>query len=171
MQGTTGSEVETYFNRLGMYNARSMFRKTNGGLHRGGIQGENSVELPIATDADLSDEEIRNNNLLLFGTDKTNALLRRFGDDLPVRFQERAIRIHDRTFAGDQVTVFAVFPHPENPERYLALHGGVTEDAVTFGSHLNLLLLPDYLVYDGPRVLAWGFWDNQWKFQPEGKSP
>ena len=59
----------------------------------------------------------------------------------------------------------AVFPHPENPERYVAVHGGSTPDALTWGSHLDMALLPDYLIYAGGQTLEWGFWGNDWQSQ------
>ena len=156
VSGSAGTEEENYFTRMAAYNLRSQFRKTNGGLHRGGIQGENSVVLPHSLDTELSEEWIRANNLLLFGTPATNRLLKRFEDRLPVEFGSGSIKIGERTFRGEQVAIFAVFPHPENEDRYVAVHGGVTPDATTFGSHLNVLLLPDYLVYDGPEVSGLG---------------
>ena len=57
----------------------------------------------------------------------------------------------------------AIFPHPENPDRYVAVYGGVTPDALTWGSHLNLNLLPDFIVFNGGDLLDWGFWNNEWK--------
>lgn len=39
----------------------------------------------------------------------------------------------------------------------------MTPDAVTWGSHFGVQLLPDYLIYDGGKMLEWGFWDNTWK--------
>ena len=75
------------------------------------------------------------------------------------------IRIGGKTYAGDQTTVFAALPHPENPNRCVAVHGGVTADAITYGSHIDLGLLPDYIIYSGGEVLDWGFWGNDWKAQ------
>ena len=164
VQGTIGTEAETYFNGMALHNTRALFRETNGGLHRGGIRGENTVDLAYARDVDLTDEEVGRHNLLLFGTDKTNRVIAMFRQQLPVRFEPVGVRLHGRLFRGANAAVFAIFPHPGNPARYVAVHGGVSEDAVTYGSHLNLLLLPDYIVYDGGQALAWGFWDNAWKF-------
>lgn len=144
-------------------NLKDLFKMENGGLHRGGIRGSNTIDLPIVKDADLSEEQIRNNNLLLFGADKSNAVLKRYLDKLPLAFQAGSIRLGDRTYSGRQVTVFAVFPHPDNPGRYVAVTGGVTPDAITGGSHLSYQLLPDYLVFDRGKMLDWGFWDNGWK--------
>ena len=63
------------------------------------------------------------------------------------------------------MAVLAIFPHPDHPYRYVAVHGGVRPDATTWGSHLHLQLLPDYIVYCEDEVLDWGFWSNQWEIQ------
>ena len=108
---------------------------------------------------------IDNNNLILFGTYETNAVLKRLQGQLPLEFGERSISIYGKTFKGDQVAVLATFPHPTNPDRYVAVHAGVTPDAIIWGCYLNALLMPDYIVYNGGETLAWGFTDNQWQVQ------
>jgi hypothetical protein len=102
-------------------------------------------------------------NLLLFGTDKSNAVLRRYANRLNVAFKPGVIRLGDRTYTGERVAVFAVFPNPTNSHRYLAVLGGVTPDAITGASHLSLQLLPDYPVFDQAKIFDWGFWGNAWK--------
>ena len=53
-----------------------------------------------------------------------------------------------------------------NARRYFrGRNGGVTPDAITWGSHLDMQLLPDYLAYNGGELLGWGFFDNRWKAQ------
>jgi hypothetical protein len=123
------------------------------------------VDLPIIKDTDLTEDDIKNNNLLLYGTPETNTILTQFADQLPITFDGTTIHLSDKTYTGDRVSVFAVFPHPLNAERLVAIHGGVTPDAVTWGSHLDMQLLPDYLIYNGGDLLDWGFWGNDWKSQ------
>ena len=53
------------------------------------------------------------------------------------------------------MAILAVFPHPDHPHRYVAIHGGVSPDGVTWGSHLDMQLLPDYVVYCGGKTLDW----------------
>jgi hypothetical protein len=45
----------------------------------------------------------------------------------------------------------------------VAVHGGVVPDAICWGSHLDLMLLPDCLVCHGGEVLDRGFASNEWK--------
>jgi hypothetical protein len=59
--------------------------------------------------------------------------------------------------------VIAIRPRPDGGDRYLAIHGGTSPDAITWGAHLHWHLLPDWLVYDRDAVLGWGFFDNDWR--------
>jgi len=163
--GTAGTDEEDFFLANVSGNAKRFYRSRNGGVHRGGIMGDNNVDLPVISDNLLSDDDRKQNNLLLYGTYSTNSILKRYEGRLPLAFHEKSIDLFDKTFTGEKVAVFAVFPHPENPDRYIAVHGGVTPDAVTWGSHLDMQLLPDFIAYSGGDLLAWGFWNNNWKSQ------
>ena len=161
--GTAGSEEETFFASWAARDAQKYYRSRNGGVHRGGIMGENWVDLSIVEDRDLTEDMRRNNNLLLYGTPRSNAVLARFEGALPIAFEGTSIRLAERTYKAERAAVFAVFPHPENPERTVAVHGGVSPDAICWGSHLDMQLLPDYIVYSEGDVLEWGFWGNGWR--------
>jgi hypothetical protein len=163
--GTVGDEVEATFNRAVAGHQARLYRERDGGVHRGGIMGQNDVVLPIIADTEITDEQIGASNSILYGTFESNAVMKRFEGRLPVAFEGTTIRVGGKTYAGDQTTVFAVLPHPDNPGRYVAVHGGVTPDAIIYGSHIDMGLLPDYLVYSGGEVLDWGFWGNDWKAQ------
>lgn len=163
--GTAGSKEETHFNYEVALVTVIKFHATNGGVHRGGIRGENSVDLAVISDVDLTEEDLLNNNLLLYGSHASNSVLARLGPDLPLAFDGTTIHLSDQSYSADRAAVFAIFPHPRNPTRYVAVHSGVTADAISWGSHLGMQLLPDYLVYSQDHVLAWGFWDNDWKTQ------
>ena len=163
--GTAGTDEETFFNRWLAENAAAYYRSRNGGVHRGGIMGENAVDLPVIPDVELSEAPLMGNSLLLYGTYTSNTTLSRFEGRLPLAFEGQTIRLSDKSWTADGAAVFAVFPHPENSERYIAIHGGATPDAICWGSHLDMQLLPDYLVYAGGKLLDWGFWGNDWKTQ------
>jgi len=169
--GTSGSEEEAFFHEWVAGHAAAYFRSRNGGVHRGGIMGQNTVDLPIVRDADLTAGDRDGHNLLLYGTPASNSVMAEFAEHLPVAFEDGTVRLGGRLYRGDGAAAFALFPHPRNPRRCVAVHGGATPDAVCWGSHLDMQLLPDYLVYAGGEVLDWGFWDNDWRaIQPVMKS-
>ena len=163
VKGTSGSKASSFFNQWVADHAALYFRSRNGGVHRGGIPGQSDVVLPVVADKDLAEDQRRNNNLILYGDFHSNRILKRFATKLPLRIGKGSIEIGGRIFRGDRVALIAIFPHPENSERYVGVHSGVTPDAITWGSHLDMALLPDYLVYDRGKVLGWGFFDNEWK--------
>jgi pimeloyl-ACP methyl ester carboxylesterase len=165
VMGASGTEEETFFNEWAARNTTGYFKKRNGGVHRGGIMGENSVSLPRVLDIDLDEETLKSKNLVLWGRHRCNAVLSRFEGEVPFSFGEDWLELRGRRYRGEKVTVFASFPHPLNPDRYLAVHAGVTPDGVTWGCHLDYQLLPDYIVYDGGRLLDSRFWDSEWRYQ------
>jgi len=128
--------------------------------------GHNSVKLSSVPDAELDEARLAAGNLLLYGTFASNSILARFQGQLPLAFSEDRIDLAGRNYRRAGAAVFAVFPHPLNSRRYLAVHGGTAPDAICWGSHLDMQLLPDFLVYAGAEVLDWGFFDNNWQPQP-----
>ena len=70
-------------------------------------------------------------------------------------FSNQVIQLAGKSYTGDRVAILAVFPHPDDPHRYVAIHGGGSPDGVTWGSHLDMQLLPDYVVYCGGKTLDW----------------
>jgi pimeloyl-ACP methyl ester carboxylesterase len=172
--GTTGSAEETFFNAWCAHDAAGFFKKWNGGVHRGGIPGESWVDLAIVTDEEWASRDIadetRTTNVIAYGTVESNGLIADVADRIPVSVTRDEIRVGDRSFTGDGVALIAVMPHPDRRGGYLAIHGGTSPDATAAGAHLNLQLLPDYLVYDAEHVLEWGFFDNDWSPVPVGGS-
>ena len=159
--GTAGGADATFFNNWVAGHARGLFMGTNGGVHRGGIGGRNSAELALIPDSELSQDDRQSSNLILYGTPASNSVFKALAGRLPISFDATTIRLPHGSFTAPRAAVFAVFPHPDHNGRYVAIHGGVTPDALTWGSHLNMMLLPDYIVYDAGRMLDWGFW-AQW---------
>jgi pimeloyl-ACP methyl ester carboxylesterase len=166
--GTLGSDEETFFLQWCAEGVNRHFKAWNGGVHRGGIRGESWMAFPIRTDTAVMEGADSGQSVTALGTPATNALLRVVADRLPVRFGPGEIQLGDRQFVGSRPAMIAVLPHPAGGDRYLAVHGGTTPDAITNGAHLNWQLLPDYLIYDGDNVLDWGFFDNAWQLSSDG---
>ncbi len=160
--GSTGTKAENHMMAQMAYNASRFYRQWNGGVHRGGIKGANEVEIPVLKDAEVDDATLKKYNLFCIGTPATNAILAKFDGRLPLKFGDQEIILAGKSFRGKDVAVVTAFAHPYNPDRYVAVLGGVSYDAITWASHLNLALLPDYLVFEREKVLRWGFFNNNW---------
>lgn len=179
--GTSGTAAEKHFNRLMAQNAQRLFRELNGGVHRGGIQGDNAVQLPVVSDREMLElidggqpkqagldgivvngPLLERANLFLVGNFTSNAVLALMADRLPVRFGAGTVELGGKSYHGNHLAFYAVLPHPDG-KRYVALLAGSEPDAICWGSHVGLQLLPDFLVFDHDRVVDWGFWDNHWR--------
>jgi pimeloyl-ACP methyl ester carboxylesterase len=163
--GTSGTGHEMHTGWILAQEAARFYSSRNGGVHRGGIMGDNDVGLRVIKDDELTESDLRQYNLILYGTHSSNSVLARFKDSLPISFEGQTIRVGDKEYTADGCAVFAVFPHPENSDRYVAVHGGTTPDATCWGSHLDMHLLPDFIVYAKGELIDWGFWNNQWTSQ------
>ena len=114
-------------------------------------------------DAEVSDQDIAEKNLILVGTPKQNRLLARIADKLPASFLDDGVRIGGKDYRGPDVGLVMVYPNPLNPERYVLL---LPEDY--WGT--RPLDYPDYVVLQAPkeskgqgRILAKGNFDANWQ--------
>ena len=163
VRATGGGDHENALIELMSGTIPGHFKKENGGVHRGIFSGESSYDIPVTADTDLSEEDTGNCNLLFLGTFKSNKALAQFERQLPLEFGEGEIRLAGETYKGRHLGISACFPSPANAERLLLITGGVTPEAITGATHLNLQLLPDFLIWDGDEVLDYGFFDSAWQ--------
>jgi hypothetical protein len=88
--------------------------------------GFRSADHPIRFDAQITDEDVRTRNLILWGNDKTNSVIARINAKLPVRLDGHKVIAGDRVYDYDDVALAMVYPNPLNPERYVLIHSGNT---------------------------------------------
>ena len=117
----------------------------------------------------MTDADIVAHNLVLFGDPRSNKLLGRIAEKLPIAWSASSVKVRGKTFAtATHVPVF-IFPNPLNPKRYVVVNSGFTFAAAGSGSNAQQTpKLPDYAVLDvannGAVVLA-DFFDEQWKLR------
>lgn len=128
-------------------------------------------EQPLMTprrDVDVSEEEIRTHNLILFGDPQTNALIRRWKDKLPIRVASTLsgsqAQVGARTYTGKNVNYVFIAPNPDVPTRCVVVARGYLSsriDPTRFGAHnvgKDLEALPfywsDYVIWDANRKPA-----------------
>jgi len=159
--GSTGCEEELFYHKWMSGFLQKTFKSENGGVHRGGIRGENIVEFTQVTDTELSDD-LPDGNYLLFGTPASNAVLARYADKLVVKFGDGYLELCGKRYEGEDVCIVCVLPRPDDKPGYFGIIGGVSSQSICWASHLGLQLLPDYLIFDQGKVLDWGFFDADW---------
>ena len=101
----------------------------------------------VKRDVDVNKEDIRDFNLILFGTPKSNRVIARIADKLPVKIGKNQFVIGGKTYAGEKLGLIMTYPNPLNPERMVVIHSGVRWGKGLPQNH-KMDFLPDYIVFD-----------------------
>lgn len=126
---------------------------------------------PIKADKDVTAEDKKNYNLILFGTRETNSLLAQIVDNLPLELTPKGYRVGDAEYSsgGKQLGLLFCYPSPFDALRMIVVQSGLFWGTTLPVNH-KFDLLPEYIVYDEEidlsdqtnRALTAGFFDDNW---------
>jgi len=124
-------------------------------------------EAGIKDDSQITEQDIENHHLILFGDPGSNLLIARVLDNLPLRWTRTDLELAGAFRSGDHAPVL-IAPNPLNPRRYVVINSGHTFGAREFAG-TNALLYPhlgDYAVFhvdrSGGEVKTSGFFSEKW---------
>jgi acetyl esterase/lipase len=128
---------------------------------------------PAKLDTELTDEDVNTCNLVLFGTPRTNGVLGRIADRLPVKIADHKYEIAGKTYQGADLGLVLCYPNPLNPERYVLVYAGERHGEKLSVNHKHDLL-PDFVVFTTKRfgrddtndALCAGTFDMDWRLSP-----
>ncbi|MBI5767409.1 MAG: prolyl oligopeptidase family serine peptidase [Verrucomicrobia bacterium] len=130
-------------------------------------------DAPVKDDSALTDTDIANQNLVLWGDPASNRVLAKLLPQLPLKWTAKEIEFRGQTYDAAHHAPILIFPNPLNPARYVVLNSGIDFRDHAYGSNsLQLPKLPDYAIIDlrtppGPRwpgkIVDAGFFDEAWK--------
>ena len=129
-------------------------------------------ELPVKDDTQVTDDDIAERNLVLFGDPGSNRLIARLMKDLPTLTWTRStLSLGGATYTPADHAPVLIAPNPLNPRRYVVLNSGHTFGAAEFAG-TNALLFPrlgDFAVFqtDGRNAAlkASGYFDEGWSLR------
>jgi hypothetical protein len=125
------------------------------------------------TDDALTEAQIAQHNLVLFGDPQSNKVLAKILDRLPIKWTAESVVIGDKTFPSASHVPVLIFPNPLNPERYVVLNSGFTFREYDYLNNARQIAkLPDYAIIDASKpitarvpgsVATAGFFNEQWQ--------
>lgn len=124
-------------------------------------------DVRVKTDRDLTSADVRDNNIVVFGTPATNPLLQRSLTGTPAHWTKDDITIAGRKFDAATHMLSMIYPNPANRAKYVVINSGHTfHEKDYLGT--NALLYPrvgDWAVTDvrTGEVVAEGVFDRNWK--------
>jgi hypothetical protein len=134
-------------------------------------------DAPVTDDAAVSDDEIKNANLVLWGDPSSNKVLAKVADRLPVKWTKDGVVVGDKTYDAATHVPLLIYPNPLNPSRYVVLNSGFTFREYDYLSNARQVpKLPDYAVIDTTtppnsrrpgNVVRAGFFGEKWELQKD----
>jgi hypothetical protein len=126
-------------------------------------------DAPVKDDTAITDADIANNNLILWGDPRSNRLLARIASRLPVAWDRNRTKfsLSGSTYSSRDHVPVLIYPNPLNPKRYVVLNSGFTfADEASTSNALQIPKLPDYAVLNlnTGEVEKAGFFDEDWQF-------
>lgn len=129
------------------------------------------AEIPIFADHEIDDGKIDAFNLILVGDNRTNQIIGRINDHLPIRFTESGIASDTDVYGDGNSGLIEVYPNPLNPDKYAVIIGGSTED-ILMKAASSYRDMPDYGVFSestdfgNPETFGtFGYFDSCWEIE------
>lgn len=132
-------------------------------------------EAIVKDDTAITDADIAESNLVLWGDPSSNAVLAKIADRLPIKWTKDGVVVGAQTFPADAHVPVVIYPNPMNPKKYVVLNSGFTFREYDYLNNARQVpKLPDYAVIDattpmtsrGPgKVVAAGFFDETWQLK------
>ena len=129
----------------------------------------------LKNDDEITEEDIAQHNLVLWGDPGSNSMLARIADKLPIQWDRDKITVGGQIFDSQSHALIMIYPNPLNPERYLVLNSGFTYREFDYLNNARQVpKLPDWAVIDlseapGPerpgKIAAAGFFDEHWQLK------
>ncbi|MBI1371357.1 MAG: prolyl oligopeptidase family serine peptidase [Phycisphaera sp.] len=137
------------------------------GLYRG--------EARVKKDVDVTDDDIKMYNLIVWGTPESNRLMNRVIGDLPVGWKDGSVVRGGQKYDAATHVPLTIYPNPLNAQKYVVLNSGPTHrENHDRTNSLQNPKLGDWAIIDitqdpdgeAPgKVVEAGFFDESWKLK------
>jgi len=129
----------------------------------------------VKNDSDVTEADVANSHLILFGDASSNSVLRSIAGGLPIGWSEKAVTVGDKQFDAAHHAPVLIYPNPKNPLRYVVLNSGFTYREFAYLNNARQVpKLPDWAVIDvrtpasslwPGQVVAADFFDEKWRLK------
>ena len=103
----------------------------------------------IKTDTAVTEEDINNHNLILWGDFSSNAVLADILARLPLTWNQQGVSIGEKVFDAKSHAPIMIYPNPLNPEKYVVINSGFTYREYAYLNNARQVpMLPDWAIVD-----------------------
>ena len=103
----------------------------------------------VKDDTAISNADIANSNLVLWGDPHSNKLIARIMSKLPLHWDDNGIQLGTRTYPASNSAAILIYPNPLNPNHYVVLNSGFTYREYDYLNNARQTpKLPDWAIVD-----------------------
>jgi hypothetical protein len=121
-----GREIEDTLIVYGTADEKASNREAADELQKALIRRGTNITVPIKSDTDVTDGDLKKHHLLLIGRPDSNALVARFKDSLPIAFGSKSFTAGAETYAHMDSAVIAAGENPLNPRYSVVVIAGLS---------------------------------------------
>jgi hypothetical protein len=104
-------------------------REAAAALRDGVLKGAWNVAIPMKSDSEVSEADLKGKHVLLVGRPATNAVATRHAAAFPLTFGSGSVRIIDQHYAHEGTAIVAAGTNPTDPRFSVVLIAGLSADA------------------------------------------
>ena len=130
-------------------------------------------DAPVKDDTAITDADIKNNNLVLWGDPSSNAVLKKILAQLPIKWSADKLEFRGYSLDAKSYAPILILPNPLNPQKYIVLNSGHTfREFALLNNSDQTPKIPDWAIVDvrTPADAKWpgliydaGLFDESWK--------
>ncbi|MEO7412460.1 MAG: PHB depolymerase family esterase [Opitutaceae bacterium] len=120
-------------------------------------------------DTAVTEADIANNNLVLFGDPGSNQLIAKIAGKLPIKWTKESIIVGGKTYSAAEHVPVLIYPNPLNPQRYVVINTGLTAQGRGAASYGDYAILKLTKRADAPvtaETVDEGVFDESWQLPP-----
>ena len=127
----------------------------------------------LKQDAEITDADIAQHNLVLWGDPQSNKVLAKIADKLPIKWTKEGVLVGAKLYAADKNVPVLIYPNPLNPQRYVVINSSFTYREYDYLNNARQTpKLPDWAVVDITKpvtskapgeIIDGGFFGEQWE--------
>lgn len=138
-------------------------------------------DVVVKRDSEITDKDIAESNLVIWGDAQANQLMARIASKLPIQWEANGLTVGDRKFDAVNHAPIAIYPNPLNPEKYVVLNSGFTYREYDYLNNARQIpKLPDWAIVDirvpansryPGKIVDADFFGERWEVKPAKSQP
>ncbi|HQR09174.1 MAG TPA: prolyl oligopeptidase family serine peptidase [Gemmatales bacterium] len=131
----------------------------------------------VKFDKDVTEADIANHHLILWGLPESNSVMKKLADKLPIKWADGKLQADKQSYDANTHAPILIYPNPLNPNKYVVLNSGFTFAGLGSVSNARQVpLLPDWAIVDitsrpSPKwpgkVIDAGFFGEHWQWKSQ----